>query len=228
MTPERLKNIQSMLHNRQTDLTVCLEDVHKAHNVSAIIRNCDAVGIHRIHGVYDEPADLKKPTSMGSHNWVYSQQHRSIGDAVKHLKQQKMQILVTHLSDDAVDFRTVDYTQPTAIILGQEKTGVTQEAIDLADEKIVIPMLGIVQSLNVSVAAALVLYEAQRQRQKAGLYEIKHLSEEECQKMLFEGGYPVLHEVCQRKGLEYPLINEAGELVADKQWWAMMKQAKDQ
>lgn len=224
MTPERLENIQRMLHHRQTDLTVCLEDVHKAHNVSAIIRSCDAVGINRIHGVYEEPADLKKPTSMGSHNWVYSTQHTSISDAITHLKQQKMQILVTHLADDAIDFREIDYTQPTAIVLGQEKTGVTQEAVDLADQKIVIPMVGIVQSLNVSVAAALILYEAQRQRQKAGLYDIKHLSEDQCQRLLFEGGYPVLHQVCCRKGLDYPMIDESGDIVASDHWWAQMKQ----
>ena len=116
-----------------------------------------------------------------------------------------MQILATHLSDNAVDFREIDYTRPTCILMGQEKTGITQEALALADQDIIIPMIGMVQSLNVSVASALILYEAQRQRQNAGMYlrENSMLPEAEQQRLLFEGGYPVLAKVAKRKGLPY-------------------------
>ena len=130
-----------------------------------------------------------------------------------------MQVLVTNLSAQAVDFRDIDYTQPTAIILGQEKTGVTAEAIALADHEIIIPMVGMVQSLNVSVAAALVLYEAQRQRQLAGMYDTQQLSEQVCQKVLFEGAFPRLKEICDRKGLPYPQIDNNGHIDENEDWW---------
>ena len=136
-----------------------------------------------------------------------------------------MQVLVTNLSENAVDFRDIDYTLPTAIILGQEKHGATQEAIAAADQDIIIPMVGMVQSLNVSVAAALILYEAQRQRQLAGMYNIQQLTEKACQKMLFEGGFPKLREVCDRKGLPYPHIDTNGHIDADKIWWKKIQLA---
>lgn len=223
MSPERYQRIRDLLKLRQTDLTVCMEQVHKPHNLSAIVRSCDAVGVHRVHAVWDEKTRLRAGTAVGSQNWVYHQQHNSIQDAFSHLKQQGMQILVTNLSDKAVDFREVDYTKPTAIVLGQEKFGATPEAIELADQDIVIPMVGMVQSLNVSVAAALVLYEAQRQRQLAGMYDTQKLSEQDCQKMLFEGGYPKLQQMCARKNLPYPLIDEEGQIDASEEWWQAMQ-----
>tara|TARA_R110000744_G_scaffold13361_19_gene38939 strand:- start:34 stop:801 length:768 start_codon:yes stop_codon:yes gene_type:complete len=223
MTAERYQRIRKLLATRQPSLTICLEQVHKPHNVSALIRSCDAVGINRIHAVWDSNARLRKKTSMGAENWVYTDMHANIGDAVRHLKQQDMQILVTHLSDDSVDFREIDYTKPTAIILGQEKSGATEDAIALADKNIVIPMVGMVQSLNVSVAAAVVLYEAQRQRELAGMYNTINLSEEECQRVLFEGGFPVLSRVCKNKAIDYPHIDENGNIVADASWWQKMQ-----
>lgn len=227
MSPERYQRIRDLLKLRQTDLTVCMEQVHKPHNLSAIVRSCDAVGVHRIHAVWDEKTRMRAGTAVGSHNWVYNQQHGSIQEAIGHLKQQGMQILVTNLSEQAVDFRAVDYTKPTAIVLGQEKHGATPEAIEMADQDIVIPMVGMVQSLNVSVAAALVLYEAQRQRQLAGMYDTQHLSEQDCQKLLFEGGYPKLQQMCVRKNLAYPHIGDQGQIEANEQWWQSMQLTSD-
>jgi tRNA (guanosine-2'-O-)-methyltransferase len=151
--------------------------------------------------------------------------HQTIESAVAKMKAKGMQVLATHLSDKAVDFRTIDYTRPTCILLGQEKTGISPEALALADSDIVIPMVGMVQSLNVSVASALILYEAQRQRQNAGMYqrEISPLTHKEQQRLLFEGGYPVLSNVAKRKKLPRPLIDEAGQIVADDEWWSAMQ-----
>jgi len=151
--------------------------------------------------------------------------HRHIAEAVTHLKDRGMQVLATNLSARAVDFREIDYTRPTCILMGQEKTGITAEALALADCDIIIPMVGMVQSLNVSVASALILYEAQRQRQNAGLYQRQHslLDEDEQQRLLFEGGYPVLARVAKQKGLPYPHINASGEVEADAEWWARMQ-----
>ncbi len=215
-----------MLATRQPDLTVCLEQVHKPHNVSAIIRTADAVGVHQVHAVWPTTRMRTLVSSAaGSNSWVSVKTHRTIGDAVGHLKTQGMQILATNLSARAVDFREVDYTRPTCVLLGQEKTGITEEALALADQDIVIPMIGMVQSLNVSVASALILYEAQRQRQNAGLYRRDNsmLDEEEQQRLLFEGGYPVLANVAKRKGLPRPQIDEQGQVVASAEWWAAMQ-----
>lgn len=206
-----------MLHGRK------LHFYHKPHNVSAVVRTCDAIGIHKVHAVWENQYRVRSGTAMGSQQWVNVDTHENVTDAIGALKAQNMQVLVTHLSDKAVDFRDIDYTKPTAILFGQEKYGVTDEAIAMCDQDIVIPMVGMVQSLNVSVAAALVLYEAQRQRQIAGMYDVQHLSEEECQRMLFEGGYPVLTKVCKRKGIPYPPIDERGQIAADDSWWQQMQ-----
>lgn len=219
-----------MLARRQPDLTVCMEQVHKPHNVSAVIRTADAVGVHEeVHAVW--PSSRMRTmasAAAGSNSWVQVKTHRTIADAVGHLKGQGMQILATHLSDKAIDFREIDYTRPTCILMGQEKTGITQEALALADQDIIIPMIGMVQSLNVSVASALILYEAQRQRQNAGMYQRANsmLPPQEQQRLLFEGGYPVLARVARQKGLPYPHVNEQGEVEADAAWWATMQAAR--
>lgn len=122
-----------MLATRQPDLTVCLEQVHKPHNVSAIIRTADAVGVHQVHAVWPTTRMRTLVSSAaGSNSWVNVKTHRTIADAVTHLKAQGMQILATNLSDRAVDFREVDYTRPTCVLLGQEKTGITEEALQLS------------------------------------------------------------------------------------------------
>ncbi|EFE97189.1 RNA methyltransferase, TrmH family [Serratia odorifera DSM 4582] len=215
-----------MLATRQPDLTVCLEQVHKPHNVSAIIRTADAVGVHQVHAVWPTTRMRTLVSSAaGSNSWVNVKTHRTIGEAVGHLKSQGMQILATNLSARAVDFRDIDYTRPTCILLGQEKSGISEEALQLADRDIIIPMIGMVQSLNVSVASALILYEAQRQRQNAGMYrrEASTLEQEEQQRLLFEGGYPVLANVAKRKGLPRPQIDQQGQVVASAEWWAAMQ-----
>ncbi|WP_230353130.1 tRNA (guanosine(18)-2'-O)-methyltransferase TrmH [Lelliottia sp. WAP21] len=229
MNAQRYARICEMLARRQPDLTVCMEQVHKPHNVSAIVRTADAVGVHEVHAVW--PGNRMRTmasSAAGSNSWVTVTTHSTIGDAVSQLKARGMQILATHLSDDAVDFREIDYTRPTCILMGQEKTGITQEALDLADRDIIIPMTGMVQSLNVSVASALILYEAQRQRQNAGMYKRSNsmLPEEEQQRLLFEGGYPVLARVAKQKKLPYPHVNAQGEIEADAAWWATMQSAK--
>ncbi|WP_024547992.1 tRNA (guanosine(18)-2'-O)-methyltransferase TrmH [Siccibacter turicensis] len=229
MNAQRYARIREMLARRQPDLTVCMEQVHKPHNVSAIIRTADAVGVHEVHAVW--PGNRMRTmasSAAGSNSWVEVKTHRTIAEAVTHLKARGMQVLATHLSDRAVDFRDIDYTRPTCILLGQEKTGITREALDLADRDIIIPMTGMVQSLNVSVASALILYEAQRQRQNAGMYNRDNsmLPVDEQQRLLFEGGYPVLARVAKRKGLPYPHVDENGEIVADATWWATMQSAE--
>ncbi|TBM30440.1 tRNA (guanosine(18)-2'-O)-methyltransferase TrmH [Hafnia paralvei] len=229
MTPQRYARICQMLATRQPDLTVCMEQVHKPHNVSAVIRTADAVGVHQVHAVWPgKTMRTMVSTAAGSNSWVSVKTHPDISSAVSTLKAEGMQILATNLSSTAVDFREIDYTRPTCILMGQEKCGITAEALALADQDIIIPMIGMVQSLNVSVASALILYEAQRQRQNAGMYQREHspLSEEDQQRLLWEGGYPVLANVAKRKKLPRPRIDNEGQIDAPQAWWDAMQATK--
>lgn len=225
MNLERYQRIQQVLKTRQTDLTLCLEEVHKPNNVSAVIRTADATGLHKVHAVWPNEMRTLGHTSAGARNWVEVETHDSIAEAIQELKSQGMQVLVTNLSDTAVDFREIDYTKPTAIILGSEKIGASEQAKQLADQDIIIPMIGMVQSLNVSVASAVILYEAQRQRDAAGMYDKQHsaLPEETIHRTLFERGHPVLAKVAKRKGMPYPPLDDEGQIVADEAWWKEMQ-----
>ncbi len=229
MTPERFERISQMLSRRQPDLTVCMEQVHKPHNLAAIVRTCDAIGVSDIHAMWpDKQMRLSGNAATGSQNWVKLHTHDNTESAIQTLRSQGMQIVATNLSDTAVDFREVDYTKPTAILMGQEKHGISAEALALADQDIIIPMVGMVQSLNVSVATALVLYEAQRQRECAGMYQgPSKIPKQERDRIMFEGGHPVFAKVCKQKGLPYPAIDEEGQIDAPDSWWQRMQMSQD-
>lgn len=179
MTPERKQRIQEIAASRQPDLTVFMERVHKPHNVAAILRTCDAVGVMDAHAV---PPTGGIPslnhTAQGAQRWVRLHRHHDAADGLGQLKRAGFTLYAAHFSELATDFREPDYTRPSAIVVGTEKFGVSDEALALCDRQIIIPMLGMTQSLNVSVATALILYEAQRQRAAAGMYEPKSLDEE--------------------------------------------------
>lgn len=193
-----------------------MERVHKPHNLSAVVRSCDAVGVLDVHAVpSDSDLSLHRDTSGGSSRWVGLHLHPDIPAAMKVLRETGHQVVAAHPSDDAVDFRQIDFTRPTAVLLGAELHGVTAAALEQADQTAVIPMMGMVQSLNVSVAAALFLFEAQRQRQAAGLYDRPRLSEARYRDLLFEWGYPELAERFRDQGLPYPALGPDGELQED-------------
>ena len=179
-TEERLSRIDDILTRKQPTLQVMLENVHNSQNLSTIIRTSDAVGILDIYYSSKENETLRihKTITQGAHRWTH--RHRvQDGDTVKFLQQKKkegFQVVVTHLEERAVSYREVDYTKPTLIVMGNEKEGVSDDIIAEATDVIVIPMEGMVQSLNVSVATALILYEAQRQLENAGLYATPQIS----------------------------------------------------
>lgn len=214
--PRRYHRLREVLNRRQKDLTVLLEDVHKPHNFSAILRTCDAVGVFGVHGVYqhgDVPAFSE--TAKGSQKWVNIQTHSDLNTAVSDLKKQGFTLYATHLSETAIDYRSPDYTQPSCILFGAEKWGVSEEAVSLVDRNIYIPMFGMVESLNVSVAAAVILFEAQRQRLAAGYYDQPRLDAETYHQTLFRWAYPDLATAYDEAGKPYPQLEEDGQIKSD-------------
>lgn len=212
VTKERYQKISAMLAKRQPDLSVLAERVHKPHNLSAILRSCDAVGIGVVHAVAPTGGvPTFNETSASAHKWVEVRVHGSLTEAKAEVGE--AQILAAHFSDHARDYRDVDYTRPTCILLGNEKHGVSDEAAGLADAHIVIPMLGMVQSLNVSVAAAVVLFEAQRQRREAGFYAAPRLDERTRRRLAFEYLHPRQAEQLSAAGEAYPDLDDDGDIV---------------
>jgi len=180
-TAKRQQRIREVLRRRQPDLTVVLEDVHDPHNVAAVLRSCDAVGIMRVHLIYDierPPAKrFARTTSASAAKWVETRRHATIEDCYAELRAQGMRILATALADESVDLYSCDLTGPTAIVMGNEHRGLSKTAVELADATVKIPMMGMVESLNISVATAVALFEALRQRRAAGLYNAPRLDE---------------------------------------------------
>jgi len=211
MTPERFAKLKAVLAQRQPDLTVLAEDVHKSHNISAVLRTCDAVGIPELHAVSPGGAFARhRMVSGGSRKWVATRQHRDIEGAVDHLHSNGFQVVAAHLSGTSADYRSWDFTRPTALLLGAELLGVSDRAAALADRHLVVPMRGLVESLNVSVAAAVILYEAARQRELAGMYASCRLAPEAFRDLLFEWSYPAAAKLCRAKGIPYPALDADG------------------
>ena len=213
MTPARYAQLNAVLDRRQPDLSVLMDDVHKAHNLAAIVRTCDAVGVLEAHAV--SPGGEVRYHHLragGSSKWLPIVVHRTVDAACDLLEQRGWQLVAAHLSETATDFRTVDYTKPTAIVLGAEKRGVGERAAARAHRHVHIPMHGQVASLNVSVAAAVILFEAERQRQLAGLYGRPRLDRELRATLLFEWAYPRVAVACRASGRPYPALDERGFL----------------
>ena len=210
MTQERHSRIRAVLEKRQPDLTVLLEHVHKPHNISAILRSCDAVGLLEAHIVALEgrPPTFNE-TSAGSDKWVPLVTHQTTASAFSSLQARGFKIVAAHLSSAALDYRAWDYTQPTAVLLGAEKWGVPEETAERCDAHIIVPMHGMVQSLNVSVAAAVILFEAQRQRLEAGMYNRSRLSPEEFARIEYEWLYPREAEILRARGQKYLELEES-------------------
>ena len=151
--------------------------------------------------------------ASGSNHWVNLHIHDTIPSVFDTLKKQGYKIFTSNNSINSIDFRDVDYTQPSAIVLGAELDGISNDSIQLADKEIRIPMDGMVESLNVSVANAVILFEIQRQRQKAGLYKERRLDDILYKTLLFEFTYPEVAAVLKRKSESYPELDKAGQII---------------
>jgi tRNA (guanosine-2'-O-)-methyltransferase len=214
MTPERFERLRRALRRRQPDLTVLADSVNKSHNVSAILRSADAVGIQRIHGLSTTGAMRRHHMIAGGvQNWVQLTLHATSEAALAVLRAEGWQLVAAHSGPGARDFRDVDYTRKVAIILGAELVGPSQAALEQADTHVAIPMQGLGESVNVSVAGAVILFEAQRQRLAAGLYAQSRLTPEEFEAALFEWSYPDIARRCRELKRRYPRLTADGQLV---------------
>lgn len=213
MSPERFKTIKQTLNRRQPDLQLFLDEVHKPHNIAAVIRTADAVGMSTIHA-WTPKGRLRMPklAAGGSRHWVNLKFHPCREQMIADAKADGMQVVVAHLSDKAIDYREIDYCKPTLICMGSEKRGAGSEIADNADHHIIIPMVGMVESLNVSVAAAVIMVEAMNQRHAAGHYDERKISDEEYDRLLFEWSQPVVTRYCKKNGLTYPPLDDDGDI----------------
>lgn len=182
MTNERQQKMQKVLANRQNNLTVVLENVHDPHNISAVMRSCDAVGIQEIYVLNTNIPQHTKwgvRSSSSAYKWLTIHQHTDLIECVTALKCNYEKILATHLSSDAVSLYDADFTERLALVFGNERDGVTKELRELSDGNFIIPQVGMIRSLNISVACAVTLYEAYRQKQAAGHYSQQSLTASE-------------------------------------------------
>ena len=216
MTPERFEKLQRALDRRQPDLTVFMDAVNKPHNLSAIIRTADAVGIQRLHTISTgESIRRHHMIAGGAKHWVGITLHRSTKAALTALRAEGWRLVAAHGGEKTRDYRDVDYTQKVALVVGAELVGLSDAARAEADEHIAIPMHGLGTSLNVSVAVGVILLEAERQRLAAGLYEKSRLTPEERERTLFEWSYPDIAERCRQLGRPYPKLTADGGLAAN-------------
>lgn len=197
MTPEREAKFRRVVNARQANLTVILENVHDTHNIGAVLRTCDSVGIGEIYVLYTDPrlvnknrVILGKRTSSGARKWVDVHFFTDTAACFEQVKNRYDKIYSTHLSADAVGLYELDLSQSVALLFGNEHEGVSKEALAYSDGNFLIPQVGMVESLNISVACAVTLYEAHRQRAAKGFYTDQPTRTEEEQQQLYE----VYHE----------------------------------
>jgi tRNA (guanosine-2'-O-)-methyltransferase len=177
----RAEKLRRALSLRQPDLTVVLENIHDPHNVSAILRSCDAVGVLRVELLYnvEKFPRIGKKSSSSANKWLDQRRHSSVADCYACLRNEGFRVYATRLGEATASLYDLDLSRPSALVFGNEHRGVSGEAAELADGNFHIPMVGMIQSLNVSVAAAVSLYEAYRQRVSAGAYRKASLGADE-------------------------------------------------
>jgi len=178
MTPERKEKLTKVLSARQPDLTIVLENVFDPHNISAVMRTCDAVGVQEIYILTNRIPRHKKwgaRSSSSAAKWLTVFQFEDVEECFQALRKKYSRIYTTHLSSDAASLHELNLTEPVALVFGNEHSGVSDEIRALADGNFIIPQVGIIRSLNISVACAVTLYEAFRQKNNAGHYQRQDL-----------------------------------------------------
>ena len=197
MTPERTERLLSVLNKRQNNITVVLENVFDPHNIAAVMRTCDAVGIQDIYVLNTKIPTHKKfgqKSSSSAAKWLSIHQFTDAAACFAELRRHYNLILTTHLSSDAIALHDIDFTQSIALVFGNEHAGVSDEIRAMADGNFIIPQVGIIKSLNISVACAVTVYEALRQKTLAGHYNTTGLNTERYTSLQKEWGFIIEKE----------------------------------
>ena len=192
MTPQRRERLLSVLRKRQPDLTVVLENVFDPHNISAVMRTCDAVGIQEVYVLTNKIPRHQKwgaRSSSSAAKWLTVHQYEDAAECFKDIQKKYDKIYATHLSSDAVSLYEINFTGSVALVFGNEQNGVSEEIRSMADGNFLIPQMGIIQSLNISVACAVSIYEALRQKTNAGHYQQQRLPDATFNTLLDEWGF---------------------------------------
>ncbi len=192
MNERRLERFREVVRNRQFDLTVVLENVQDSHNIGAVMRTCESVGICEIFVLYTEPQltqdhiTLGKRTSAGARRWLDVHFYTDIRACFEHVRRDYKQVLSTHLEKKSVSLYDLDLTQSVALLFGNEHDGLSKAVLKYSDGNFLIPQFGFVQNLNISVACAVTVYEACRQRLNAGFYGPGEGEKKDRQQILLE------------------------------------------
>jgi len=197
MTPERIERLTAVLNKRQLNLTVVLENVADPHNISAVMRTCDAVGIQEIYILNTVIPKHKKwgaKSSSSASKWLTIHQFSDVTTCFEAVRKKYQKVYTTHLSSNAVDLYELNLTENVALVFGNEHSGVSEELINLADGNFIIPQVGIIKSLNISVACAVSVYEAFRQKSIAGHYNQPQIKGDELISLRNEWGFLDLEE----------------------------------
>jgi tRNA (guanosine-2'-O-)-methyltransferase len=177
LTDERLERFKSVIANKQFDLTIVLENIHDPHNIGAVLRSCDSIGIHEIFIIAntvnrpEEDYFTGKASSTGANKWIKHSFYDSPKACIEAVRKNYNKVLTTHLAANSVSLYDLDLTGSVALVFGNERDGVSAEMLALSDGNFLIPQCGMVQSLNISVACAVSLYECYRQRNAIGMYD---------------------------------------------------------
>jgi tRNA (guanosine-2'-O-)-methyltransferase len=192
MTPERTARLEAVLAKRQTGLTVVLENVADPHNISAVMRTCDAVGIQEIYILNTKIPRHKKwgaKSSSSAAKWLTTHHFDQVDICVNALRKKYDKLYSTHLNSESRDLYALDLTERVALIFGNEHSGVSDELQAHVDGNFIIPQVGIIQSLNISVACAVTIYEAFRQKRVAGHFDQTQLTGIELQELRTQWGF---------------------------------------
>lgn len=174
MNQERKEKLDNVLNRRQADLAVVMENIEDPHNIFAIMRTCDAVGVQDIYilnTVFEKKRKYGTKSSSSASKWVTMHHFTDMQECVAAVKKKYGRLWATSLQHNAKELHQIDYTEPIALAFGNETNGISDEFVQHCDGAIVIPQVGMIKSLNVSVACAVTLYEAYRQKQLVGHYD---------------------------------------------------------
>ncbi len=219
MQPEREQKIRSVIRQSQPDLTVVLENIFDPLNISAVLRSCDAVGVREVFVVYTKKyldkrgLILGKRTSGGTFKWIDVYIFDDLEECFRRVRERYGRILATRLGEQSESLYALDLTQPTALLFGNEDEGISAEALAMADGNFLIPQAGFAESLNISVACAVSLFEARRQRAEKGFYDHHPKFSEPEQELLFQRWSGMLKEKSWHRQFAIPVGKDSAPLL---------------